>query len=58
MFDIVKHIIDVKVAERDEAKAALEKKQQKQKILDIISRKEDENLQNMPLEELKKLLVE
>jgi len=55
-FDIVKYIIDTKLAENAVSAAAKAKSEQKQKILEIISQKEDESLLSMPLEELKKLI--
>ena len=54
-FDIVKHIIDVKVAERDAAKLAAENATKKQKILSLIAQKQDEQLSGSSLEELQAL---
>lgn len=51
-FDIVKHIIDVKIAERDAAYAAADKKAKKQKIMELIDKKQDEALSSKSVEEL------
>lgn len=55
-FDIVKHIIEVKVAERTKANDAAKKRETKQKILEIIAAKQDEALRNKSLEELQALV--
>lgn len=54
-FDIVKHIIDVKVSERDAAKLLAENAAKKQKILSLIAEKQDEKLSEASLEELQAL---
>lgn len=51
-FDIVKHIIDVKIAEREAEADAMARKEKKQKILALIAEKQDENLRGMTLEQL------
>lgn len=51
-FDIVKHVIAVRKAERDEAKSAEKKREDKQKILALIADKQDEALKGKSLEEL------
>src|SRR5271155_3052219 len=43
-FDVVKRIIDVRVAERDDAKATADRNQRKQEIMAAIERKRNENL--------------
>lgn len=53
---IVKYIFDVKVKEQEELKLAREKKEQKQKILALLDEKENEELKNKSIDELKKLL--
>ncbi|MDR1638314.1 MAG: hypothetical protein LBT59_01340 [Clostridiales bacterium] len=55
-FDIVKHIIDVKLLELEAAKKAEQNKLQKQKILRLISEKDDEVLRGKSREELTALL--
>lgn len=54
--DVVKHIIAVKVVERDAAQKARDVKEKKQKILEAIARKQDETLVNSSIEELEKML--
>ncbi len=56
--DIVKYIVSVKLEEADLKLKAIEKKEQKQKILKILSDKQDESLQNKSIEELEKMLEE
>lgn len=53
--EIIKHIVSVKQAEALAVKEAADKKAQKQRILEIIAKKEDDSLQNMSLEDLKKM---
>lgn len=55
-FDIVKHIIDVKLSERNAAVNATKEKEKKDKILKIISEKEEDNLKNLSVDELKAML--
>lgn len=54
-FDIVKHVIDVRVAERDEAAQAASKRDQKQRILEVIAQKENEALLGSSLEDLRRM---
>ena len=53
---IVKHIVSVKLAEKEAAEKASAKKVQKQKIMSIIATKQDEALQNSSIDDLKKML--
>lgn len=55
-FDIVKHIIDVRLEENKAAATERAKAEQKQKILGLIADREDDALKSLPLEELRKLL--
>lgn len=55
---IVKHIVTVKLAEKEAAEKAYAKKAQKQKIMSIIASKENEALQNSSIDNLKKMLEE
>lgn len=57
-FDIVKHIIDRKIAENAAKVLAKSKAQQVAKIKDLIAEKEDEALKNLSADELKALLKE
>ena len=53
--EIVKHIVAVKQDEIRALKEAADKKAQKQRIMEIIAKKEDDALQNMSLEELQRM---
>lgn len=55
---IVKHIVSVKLEEREAREKAATKKAQKQKIMSIIATKEDEALQNSSVDDLRKMLDE
>ena len=55
---IVKHIVSVKLEEKENAEKASAEKAQKQKIMSIIATKQDEALQNSSIDELKKMLDE
>ena len=55
---IVKHIVSVKLAEKEAAEKASAKKAQRQKIMSIIATKENEALQNNSIDDLKKMLDE
>ena len=55
-FDIVKHIIAVKKAENAAALAARDKAATKQRILEIIAKKQDETLAASSIEELQRQL--
>ena len=55
-FDIVKHIIDVKMAENAKAVGERELAAKKQKIMEIITQKENEALAGQSLEDLRKQL--
>jgi hypothetical protein len=52
---IVKHIFEVKVAEAEAKKDAKERKTRKERILEIIAKKQDEDLEGKSLDELKVL---
>ena len=55
---IVKHIVSVKLAEKEVSEKAHAKREQKQKIMSIIATKENEALQNSSIDDLKKMLDE
>ena len=55
-FDIVKHIIDVRIAERQEAEAKKANSERKQTLLAIIAQKESAELQGASLEDLRKMV--
>lgn len=54
--DLVKHIIAIKIQERDAAKAAAATRARKQRIMEIIADKEDSALASKDLSELKAML--
>ena len=56
-FDVVKHVIEVKKAERKAADEARTKAEQKQKIMAILARKEDADLEGRSMDELRGLLA-
>ena len=56
--DIVKHIVEIKLAEEDLRLKAMERREQKQKILEVLSAKQDESLQGKTVEELEAMLDE
>lgn len=55
-FDIVKHIIDVRLQEEEAVKNAQAAKEKKARIMEIIAEKEDESLKGKSLEDLRGLL--
>ena len=54
--DIVKHIVNYKIKETETKEQEIKRKAQKQKILEILNEKENQDLQNMSVEELKEML--
>jgi hypothetical protein len=54
--EIIKYIVERKQAEQLARQTQIEKRQQKQKILEILSRKQDDDLQNKSTEDLLKML--
>lgn len=54
--DIVKHIVDYKIKETESKEQEIKRKAQKQKILEILNEKENQDLKNMSVEELKEML--
>ncbi|MDR6779538.1 CHASE3 domain sensor protein [Paenibacillus peoriae] len=54
--EIVKYIVSAKLAEKELHLKVREQKEQKQKILAILSTKQNEDLQNKSVEELKAML--
>lgn len=57
-FDIVKHIIDVRLAEDKVRLEAKDKAMKKQKILELIADKQEENLKGKSLDELMAMVNE
>lgn len=56
--EIVKHVVSVKLTEKAARESALEKKEKKQKIMQIMAAKQDEALQNASMDDLQKMLNE
>jgi hypothetical protein len=56
--DLVKHVVETKLAEKNARKARAVIKLQKEKIAAIIEKKQDEGLENMSVEELQKAMDE
>jgi len=57
-FDLVKSIIDVKLAEQAAALIQRENAEKKQRILAIIAQKEDQHLQEISLDDLRAMLAD
>ena len=55
-FDIVKHVIEVKLAEREVAATAAAKKAEKQKLLSLIAEKQEGALKEKSVEELQAMV--
>jgi hypothetical protein len=56
--DILKHVIQVRQAENEAARAAAERKDKKAKLLELIARKQDAQLEGKPLEELQAMVAD
>ena len=56
--EIVKHIVAVKQEEKEARERKFLDRERNQKIMSLIAAKQDEQLHNMSVEELQKLLVE
>jgi len=56
-FDVVKHILDVKVSESNEKKKQLAIKAQKDKLLELIQEKKESELKSLSVEDLEKQLA-
>lgn len=56
--DIIKYIVTTKLEETEKRSKAKEIREQKQKVLEIISAKKDASLENKSVEELEKMLNE
>jgi hypothetical protein len=55
--EIVKHVVGVKQAEAEAKRLSVEKKAQKERIMELIARKQDEALANKSIEELTALVA-
>jgi hypothetical protein len=56
--EIVKDIVATLLQEQADRKEAASKSAQKQKLLEVINRKRDSQLENMPLEDLERMIAE
>jgi hypothetical protein len=56
--EIVKHIVGVKLAEKEKRVKAKEQREKRQRIMEIMSAKQDSALQEKSLDELSKMLDE
>lgn len=56
--EIVKYIVKIKLEEENQRLKAKEQKEKKQKILEILANKQDQDLQNKSVDELTKMLNE
>lgn len=56
--DIVRYIVSVKLAEAAERVSAAEKKEQRDKIMEIVAKKKDKALEDMGIDDLMKKLEE
>jgi hypothetical protein len=57
-FKILKHIIDVKMAESERAQKAAETREKKRRILDLIAKKQDEELADSSIDDLQEMLAD
>lgn len=56
--EIVKYIVSVKLAEKEAREKATEKAAQRQRIMEIMAKKQDESLENASMEDLQRMLTE
>jgi len=56
--EIIKYIVKVKLEEENLRLQAKDRKEKKQKLMEILSEKQDANLKNMSEEDIKKMLNE
>lgn len=57
-FDIVRHIIEVRLAENEKKELALVNKAKKDRILAIMAEKENDSLKSASMDELKRMLAD
>lgn len=55
-FEVVKRVIEVRLADRDKAEKAAATRGKKQRILEMLEEKKDEDLKGQSVEELERLL--
>jgi hypothetical protein len=56
--ELIKHIVQVRLNEKKKAEELQERREKKQKLLEIIADKQDESLKNMSVEDLTKMVEE
>lgn len=56
--DIIRHIVGVKLVEQKERELAADKARERQKLMSIIAKKQDESLEKKSVEDLFKMLDE
>ena len=57
-FELVRYVIEVKLAEKAAAETLAEKREKKQKLLEVLARKQDQSLEQASEDEIKKMLAE
>ena len=57
-FNLVKHVIDVRLAENEQLRMVADKKAKKEKLLALIADKQDEQLKGASLDDLQKMVNE
>lgn len=55
--DVVKHVIQVRQTENEATRAAAERKEKKERLLELIARKQDQQLEGKSLEELQAMVA-
>lgn len=55
--DIVKHVIRVRQAENEASRAASERREKKERLLELIARKQDQQLEAKSMEELQEMVA-
>lgn len=55
-FDVAKHIIDVRLAENEAARSEADRKQKKERLLELIAQKQDASLAAKSVEELTQMV--
>lgn len=55
--DVVKHIIQVRQTENEAARLVAERKEKKNKLMELIERKQDQQLEGKSLEELQQMVA-
>ena len=56
--NIIKHIVNIKLAEEEDRKNAKDKKEKKQRLMEILASKENEELETKSREEIQKMIEE